>query len=58
LRFLERLADREDEPEIERSDDTMLDDTVQEVENHFRTHPPTVERVQRLRELDSVDNLK
>jgi len=57
LRFFERLAEREDEPKIERSDDTVLDVTVQEVENHFRTHPATIERLKRLRELKTADNL-
>ena len=48
LRFLQRLAEKETQPQVEHGDKTALDAAVQEVENHFRTHPPTMERLSRL----------
>ena len=49
LQFLQRLSEKEVEPQAEHADKTVLDVAVQEVENHFRTHPPTIERLIRLR---------
>jgi beta-barrel assembly-enhancing protease len=55
LRFLQQLAEKETQPQVEHGDKTALDDAVQEVENHFRTHPPTRERLMRLRQSNHDD---
>ena len=55
LRFLQRLEEKETEPQVERGDKSLLDVAVQEVENHFRTHPPTTERLMRLRRSNHDD---
>ena len=49
LRFLERLAQDGGEPKVEQSAMTALDVAVHEVDNHFRTHPSTAQRLIRLR---------
>ena len=50
LRFLQRLEENETEQAIEHGDKSLLDVAAQEVKNHFRTHPPTTERLMRLRQ--------
>ncbi len=50
LRFLQRLEENETEQAIEHCDKSLLDVAAQEVKNHFRTHPPTTERLMRLRQ--------
>lgn len=50
LRFLQRLEENETEQAIEHGDKSLLDVAAQEVKNHFRTHPPTTERLLRLRQ--------